>query len=40
MHAFTRLQLQGAQTAVAVKYTDYISAEGWDSPNICSGYDS
>ena len=29
-----------AQLAGAVEYTDCISAEGLDSPNECSGYDT
>ena len=27
-----------AQSAGAVEYTDYISAEGFDSSNECPGY--
>ena len=29
-----------AQSAGAAKYTDCISAEGYDSPNECPGYDT
>ena len=29
-----------AQSAGAVEYTDYTSAEGQGSPNDCSGYDT
>ena len=28
-----------AQSTEAAEYTDYISAEGWVSPNRCPGYD-
>ena len=31
---------QVAQSAEAVEYTDYISADGEDSPNKCLGYDT
>ena len=29
-----------AQSAGVVEYTDYFSAEGHDSPNVCPGYDT
>ena len=29
-----------AQSAGAVEYTDCFSAEGWDPPNECPGYDT
>ena len=29
-----------AQSADAAEYTNCISAEGYDSPNICPGYDT
>ena len=28
------------QSAGAVEYTDFTSAEGWDPPNECPGYDT
>ena len=32
--------IQKAQSVGAVEYTGCISAEGEDSPNECSGYDT
>ena len=29
-----------AQSAGAVEYTDCISAEGYDSPDVCRGYNT
>ena len=42
MFSFVKIGLYAlfAQSAEAVECTNCISAEGWDSPNKCSGYDT
>ena len=39
-YSMKKFDSNGAQSAGAVEYTDCISAEGYNSPTECPGYDT